>query len=504
MHIMITTWNQLIALLPILIISITIIIIMLSIAYGRNQFKHAVLTIIGLTLSGISSFNTIWKNQPAYSLDQLIYVDNYSVLYIVLIVIAGLSSTISVYTWLLCYPNTRRDEFFLLLLLSSMGGILLTMSNNLVTLFLGIELISLPLFGLIGYSFFQRSSIESSIKYVMLSGIASSFLLFGIALIYAETRCLSFMGIKEVLFIQSNSITTSFLQQSVLLTMTGLIMILVGFAFKLSAVPFHIWTPDIYQGSSAAVSMFLATGSKIAVISALIRFLLIFPSCYHKIFYIFLSVSACCSMLFGSIMAIQQNNIKRILAYSSITNSGYVLVMLLTSYVNYPIFIQEVIGIYFISYLFSIIGAFAIVNIISKFCIQKNLDTILIYQGLFWRVPTLSIIFTIIILSLAGIPMTLGFIGKFYLLLTGISNQLWFLTVIMVISSIISIIYYLKMIVNLYLPPIYSDNSNFDYNCLNDWFYNPNGMMIIFFSFIILVLGVYPQPMINLICLICK
>lgn len=488
-------WSQIITLLPVLIIGITIIIIILSISYRRDQFKHAVLAIIGLIISGISTFNIIRQEQNTCNIDQLLCIDNFSIFYIILILIANIISGLLVYKWLLHYPTDRRDEFYVLLLISSMGGVLLTMSNHLVTLFLGIELISLPLFGLIGYSVRQRRSIESSIKYFILSGISSSFLLFGIALIYAETSYLSFNGIKNILFSYNDSMSNSL--QFKLLVMTGLMMIMVAFSFKLSFVPFHLWTPDVYQGSSTAVSMYLTTSSKIAVISVLIRFLLILPDQYHKIFYIFLSGSACCSMLFGSVMATMQNNIKRILAYSSITNSGYLLIALITLHVNYSIN-QEAISIYLISYLFSNIGVFGVINIISTYYIRKDADTLCLYRGLFWKEPVLSIIFTIILLSLAGIPMTLGFIGKFYLLLTGISNQLWLLIMVMVISSIISIYYYLKIIINLFVSPENTINS-IDYSNLNRWVYSPSGIIVIITTIIILIFGLYPQPVINLI-----
>lgn len=495
---MMITWGQIIALLPILIIGTTIVIIMLSISYNRNQFKHAMFTIVGLILSGLSALSVIWKHQGTQHVTQLIYIDNFSVLYTVLILIASVASSILVYRWLLYYPTDRRDEFYLLLLLSSMGGVILTITDHLVMLFLGIELISLPLFGLVGYSVFQKSSIESSIKYIILSGISSSFFLFGIALIYAETSCLSFSGIKEILLICNNDYRNNVLQQSMLLQVTGLMMMMVGFSFKLSLVPFHLWIPDVYQSSSVSVSMYLATSSKIAIISVLIRFLLILPNQYYQIFYIFLSGSACCSMLFGSIMATQQNNIKRILAYSSITNSGYLLVALITPNENLLI-TQEVIGIYLISYLFSSIGAFGIVNIITTF--DNKSDTLSVYRGLFWREPILSIVFTIIILSLAGLPITLGFIGKFYLLLIGISNKLWLFIIIMIISSVISMLYYLKIIINLYVSPI--QHYNFDCNYTGNWCYSPNGIMIILSSVVVLVFGLYPQPMINLIYFMC-
>lgn len=501
---MLITWSEIISLLPLLIIGLTVVIIMLSVSYCRSQLRHVILTILGLSIVVIVLFSIVWRYQSIQNINQLIYIDNTSLLHMTLLIISSYASSLSAYTWLLRYPNNYRDEFYLLLLISSMGGILLTIANHLVILFLGIELISLPLLGLINFSFLKKSAIATSIKYLILSGISSAFLLFGIALVYAKTGCLSFFDIKATLLSCHTDDQDSF--QFILLMMTGLLMMMIGFGFKLSSVPFHSWAPDVYQIAPSVVSMYLATGSKIAVISVLMRFLLVLPEQYYKFLYVFLSISACCSMLFGSIVAIQQNNIKRILAYSSITSSGYLLVVLIVSNIDY-VMSQEAMGIYLINYLFSNIGAFGIISLISKSynsSIYEKINNPLLslYRGLFWRAPVLSVAFTIVILSLAGIPMTLGFIGKFYLLLIGINNHLWVLSSFILFSSIISIFYYLKMIINLYLSPIkyvcFNHNDAFEISL-----YNPTGVMVLVISFGIIIFGLYPQPIIGLINSIC-
>ncbi|WHL25211.1 MAG: NADH-quinone oxidoreductase subunit NuoN [Candidatus Blochmannia vicinus] len=485
---MIITWIQIIALLPVLIIGITIIIIMLSISYRRNLFLHALLTIFGLSVAIVSL--GIVQHQGVQNIFQSICIDNFAILYIILVLVSSLASAILAYNWLLSYPS-NRDEFYLLLLISSIGGMLLASTSHLGILFLGIELISLPLFGLIGYSFFKKFSLEASIKYIILSGISSSFILFGIALIYAATGCLSFTGISRVLHLITS-------HQSILLLIIGLGMVMVGFGFKLSLVPFHLWTPDVYQGASSSVSLYLTTSSKIAIISVLIRLFMIFPDQYNKIFYIFLSGTACCSTLFGNLMAIKQNNIKRVLAYSSIAHIGYTLIGVIAALQTNPMAL-EAIGVYLISYLLANIGAFGVIAIMSVFCADAyTTDVLLTYRGLFWRQPMLSVLFTIIILSLAGIPMTLGFIGKFYLFVLGVNSQLWWLTIFIAMSSVISIIYYLRIIINLYLNP--SRNClSINSNSTSSWIITPYGILVIIVSFFILFLGVYPRPMIYFI-----
>ncbi|ADV33868.1 NADH-quinone oxidoreductase subunit N [Candidatus Blochmanniella vafra str. BVAF] len=499
-------WDNMVILLPILIIGITIIVIMLSIAWNRGNLKHAIVTVVGLIVSVVLSFNMMvsTKNniQENSNIFQLVYVDNFSILHTVLVVFSSLASVISGYSWLLSYPNDRRDEFYLLLLLSTMGGVLLTITNHLVILFLGIELVSIPMCGLISYSVFQKRSIESGIKYIILSGVSSSFLLFGIAFIYCGSGSLSFIEIKELMLTYSNTKITCYQLSPMLLIVIGLSMMMVGIGFKLSFVPFHVWVPDVYQGASSSVSMYLATGSKVAVVSALIRFFLILPDQYNEILYIFLLSSACLSMLFGSIMAIQQRSIKRILAYASITNSGYLLAMLSTLYIN-TVIAQEAIHVYLISYLIANIGVFGIINMVSGSCVEKDnkdSDLIYLYDGLFWKSPVLSVMFTIIILSLAGIPLTFGFIGKFYLLLLGVSSKLWILTTFIIISSIISMCFYLKIMANLFRDySMKRSNIAIDFNFLSNWIYKIEGWMIIIMVIIILYCGLYPQ---SIICLI--
>ncbi|URJ23349.1 NADH-quinone oxidoreductase subunit NuoN [Blochmannia endosymbiont of Camponotus sp. C-003] len=487
---MLINWTQIILLLPVLIIGTTTVIIMLSIAYRRNLFLHTVLTILGFSISMIS-IGLVW-DQRVRNVLQLICVDNYSILYTILVLVSSLSSAVLAYKWLLNYPSNHRDEFYLLLLISSIGGILLTITNHLIILFLGIELISLPLFGLIGYSFFKKFSLEASIKYIILSGVSSSFILFGIALIYAATGFLSFTSISQLLRLH---IITS--NQPVLISSIGLGMMMVGFGFKLSLVPFHLWTPDVYQGAPSSISLYLTTSSKIAMIAVLTRLIMVFPDQYNQIFCIFLSSIACCSTLFGNLMAIKQDNIKRVLAYSSIAHTGYIFIGVIAVSQANPIAL-EMIGIYLISYVLTSIGAFGVISIMSFFYSKENanIDSLFVYRGLFWKNPVLSVLFTIIILSLAGIPMTLGFIGKFYLFVLGINSKLWWFTICIAMSNVISIFYYLRIIINLYRNPINRLNIN---SCsLFSWSVTPDGIIVIIVSFFILFLGLYPNPVIYL------
>src|SRR5471030_1869699 len=260
------TLQQLIALLPLLIVGLTVVVVMLSIAWRRNHFVNATLTVIGLNIALLSLF--IVGQVVPIEVTPLIRVDGYSMFYSALVLAASLATSTFAYPWLAGYPG-NRDEFYLLVLIAAMGGILLACSNHLASMFLGIELISLPLFGLFGYAYRQKRSLEASIKYMLLSAAASSFLLFGMALLYAQSGNLSFVALGR------NLADGVMLHQPLLLA--GLGMMIVGLGFKLSLVPFHLWTPDVYQGAPAPVSTFLATASKIAIFAVVMRLFLYAP-----------------------------------------------------------------------------------------------------------------------------------------------------------------------------------------------------------------------------------
>ncbi|NMC22660.1 MAG: NADH-quinone oxidoreductase subunit NuoN, partial [Serratia sp.] len=338
------TLQNLIALLPLMIVGLTVVVVMLSIAWRRDHFLNATLTVIGLNVALLSLYY-VGQAGPQ-DVTPLLRIDGYSMFYIGLVLLASLATSTFAYPWLAGYPD-NREEFYLLVLIAAMGGILLACSNHLASMFLGIELISLPLFGLIGYAYRQKRSLEAAIKYMLLSAAASSFLLFGMALLYAQSGDLSFAALGK------NLADGVMLHQPLLLA--GLGMMIVGLGFKLSLVPFHLWTPDVYQGAPAPVSTFLATASKIAIFAVVMRLFLYAPVADSEAIRIVLGIIAFCSILVGNIMAISQNNIKRLLGYSSIAHLGYLLVALIA--VQTHQLSMETVGVYLAGYLFSSLGA---------------------------------------------------------------------------------------------------------------------------------------------------
>ncbi len=475
------TPQHLIALLPLLIVGLTVVVVMLSIAWRRNHFFNATLSVVGLNVALLS----LWFVGHAGAMDvtPLMRVDGYAMLYTGLVLLASLATCTFAYPWLEGYSD-NKEEFYLLVLIAALGGILLANANHMASLFLGIELISLPLFGLVGYAFRQKRSLEASIKYTILSAAASSFLLFGIALVYAQSGDLSFVAIGK-------NLGKEVLHEPLLLA--GLGLMIVGLGFKLSLVPFHLWTPDVYQGAPAPVSTFLATASKIAIFGVLMRLFLYAPVGNSEAVRVVLGVIAFVSIIFGNLMALSQTNIKRLLGYSSIAHLGYLMVALIA--LRGGQMSMESVGVYLAGYLFSSLGAFGVVSLMSSPYRGPDAESLYSYRGLFWHRPILSAVMTVMMLSLAGIPMTLGFIGKFYILAVGVQANLWWLTGAVVVGSAIGLYYYLRVAVSLYLNAPQQLNRDAPSN----WAYSAGGIVVLISALLVLVLGIYPQPLISIV-----
>ncbi|MXP56103.1 NADH-quinone oxidoreductase subunit NuoN [Pantoea sp. Mhis] len=482
---MVINTQEFIALLPIIIISLTVILVMLSISLRRNHCISATLTITGF----IFALFSLWFVQKVSPIDVtlLFHIEHQSVFYVMLIMLSSIATCIFAYPWLTNFTSNNKDEFYLLVLVASIGATVLVNSNHFIALFIGIELISIPLFGLIGYILSQKYSLEATLKYMILSAVASSFLIFGIGLIYTDTGSLSLLDFGK--HIDKN------LQPLLLI---GLGMMIIAFGFKLSLVPFHIWTPDVYQGTATPALVFLTTANKIAVFGIMMHLFTKSPIINNEVIFIILSIISFVSILFGNLMALLQTNIKRLLGYSSISHFGYIMITLLTEKLKYAP--SETSNIYLVSYLLANIGAFGIISLMSSiYHGLLDVDSLNSYRGLFWSRPILSIIMTIMMFSLAGLPITLGFIGKFYILIATINTHLWWLTAAVVIGSAIGLYYYLRIIICLYRTSskLYICN-----NTISNTIYLLPKILIYISTLLIILLGIYPNPLINLIKLI--
>jgi NADH-quinone oxidoreductase subunit N len=324
-----------------------------------------------------------------------------------------------------------REEFPLLLLIASFGAVVLAASNNFITLFLGLETMTLAMIGMIAYPRFRAQAGEAALKYLVLSGMSSAFLLFGIGLIEFCTGSLDFS--RNLGWVAPDVASRT-------LAIAGLAMIGIGAAFKLSVVPFHIWVPDIYGGAPAPSGAFLAVIAKIAPLAVLIRILGQAPVPADMVTVI--TVIAMLSMLAGNLLALLQENFKRLLGYSSIAHLGYLLVAILAAG-NIG---RAAAVFYLVTYALTMIAAFGAVSALSDATAQNDGASIAGLSGLFWRRPVAACVITLALLSLARVPPAIGFIAKMYLFAACIHTQLWYLTSVMVVSSVIGLFYYLNII----------------------------------------------------------
>ncbi|XBC40894.1 MAG: NADH-quinone oxidoreductase subunit N [Buchnera aphidicola (Nurudea yanoniella)] len=479
---MMITSEQLIVLCPFLILLLTVITIILLISYYRNHFSIFLCSIIGLVFTLLFLY-IVQKNIPI-DITILFHIDKYSFLYILVVIVSSIISCIFSY-FALKNSHYNKEEFYLLLVLSTIGCISLIISNHMFSLFIGMELIFLPTLGLISYTYYKKRSLEAALKYMILSCSISVLALFGIALVYSITGSLTFSSVIYECVVSSLSPNYIFL--------CGLGLIILSFFFKLSVFPFHIWISDVYEGTEPTVLMYFSTAVKIAVFSVFFKIFIFLTFFNVKFFHIVFEVISCCSIIFGSFMALFQTNIKRFLGYSSISQFGYLLILLLSSK-NFD-FSLEAVGIYLISYFLSSIGIFGLISVLSNLNYTWKCDFIKFYHGLFWKNSVLSTILSIFLFSFSGIPITIGFIGKFYILSLIIRENLWLLGIMFLIGSILGIYSYLSIVTKFYLyPQVFSKEDKivldiYSKNCI---------LFLLAISLLILVLGIYPNLIIGI------
>ena len=466
------TERDFLCLTPFLIIAIAPVVIMVVVSVLRN-YK----VVYGFSvLSLLAAFGSIFFVLPSipHAIEPLVILDAYSMFFLGIIIISALLVTFLSYDYIKRLEGVR-EEYYIIIFTSTLGAALLTVANHFVLFFLGIETLSVSLYILIAFQRSKTNSIEAGIKYLILASVSSAFLLFGMALIYAAFGTMQFGEIVATLVIH---------QPLSPLVLSGFGMMMVGIGFKLALVPFHMWTPDVYQGAPAPVSAYIATVSKGAVMAILIRFFFILKGFSNQYLFVAISGIAILSMFVGNILAIRQKNIKRLLGYSSIANMGYLIIILLTGSAKG---IQASI-FYMISYFITTIGAFSVITLLSSS--EYEAEKIEDFKGLFWKRPGIAIVFTLSLLSLAGIPLTAGFIAKFYVILEGMKAGLMVLIISMIINSVIGLYYYLRIITTLF-------STASETNLPELSFFGNITLAIIAVS--ILLLGIYPGWLIDII-----
>jgi NADH-quinone oxidoreductase subunit N len=335
-------------------------------------------------------------------------------------------------------PQERREEFFAMTFVAVLGSSVLASTGHFVSFFLGLEILSVSLYVLIALPLERKESTEAGIKYLILASASAAFLLFGGALIYGETGVLDFAGWA------ARAESGAALRP---LFVLGVSLMMVGIGFKLAVVPFHIWTPDVYQGAPAPSAALIATISKGGMLAFLLRFFWIVDIRRFPSLVLAFSLIAGASMIAGNLLALRQNRIKRILAYSSISHLGYLLVAFLAG----GAVGIEAAAFYLVAYIVTMTAAFGSVAMLSP--AGADADSLEDYRGLFWRRPGTASVLTLAMLSLAGIPLTAGFLGKFYIAQAAVSSSLWTLVIILVATSVIGLYYYLRVLVAMYARP---------------------------------------------------
>lgn len=420
------------ALLPYTLLAAASMVVILLIAFRQS---HTVIQVVGFVLmcGVIAALLKVRAILPV-SILPLFQVDGFALLFTGLlvfsVVIVGLFSFI--------YFEEREEnpkEYYILLFLATLGAAILTISRHFISLFIGLELLSVSLYALIAYLRNRNNAVEAGMKYLVLAAISSAFLLFGMALIYMDTGSMEFAAIAK-------NITSSPGQSALFITGIGVMIVAIG--FKLALVPFHLWAADVYEGAPTPVTAFIATASKIGVFAVLLRFALAINLQHYPLAVTIFSVIAIASMVVGNLLALQQQNIKRLLAYSSIAHFGYLLVAFLPGDAAGV----EVAVFYLLSYSITLLSAFGVVTLLSTRV--KDAGDLTIYRGLFWKKPLMAAVLTMALLSLAGIPLTAGFLAKFFVLTSGVREHVWLPVIVLVLTSVIGLYYYLRVIGTLF------------------------------------------------------
>ncbi len=434
------TLQDLISTLPLLILSASILTVMLVTAFKRSHKLTFGLTIIGLVLS-LASLPFASHGLP-HPVTPLLVVDGFAIFYIALVLITSLVVVVISYNYMDKVAG-NKDEYYLLILLAALGATTLTVSDHFVSFFLGLEILSIALYTLIGYTRFQHHRVEAAIKYLILAAAAAAFLLFGMALVYIVFGTMHFM------------------------------------------VPFHMWAPDVYQGAPAPVTAFVATVSKGGIFALMLRLFAHVPLTAGSALWNIVAVIAIASMLVGNVLPLTQNNVKRILAYSSIAQFGYLLVPFLAGK-----FLASSMTFYLVVYIVSLLMAFGVISLLSE--PQKEFEDLETYRGLLRQRPGYAVLLTLSLMSLASLPPTGGLVGKIFLAAAGVKAALWLPLAALVIGTIIGVFYYLRIVITMFRQADVEDRTTISVS-------RGANVVLALLGVLIILLGIYPTPLVHII-----
>lgn len=437
-------------LLPEIIIVLTGIVIILGDGKGVLQYAPTIGLIAAL-------FSTMLVSDP------------YAVFFKIAII--GLSLMIV----LISIP--ARAEYFAFILFAAVGMMIMAGSLDLITIYVGLELMAISIYILVGISKTEPLSNEAAVKYFLLGLLATAFLLYGISFAYGFFGTTNLVLIKDIL--QNNGVGNSGY-------VLAMVLLAVAFGFKIAAVPFHMWTPDVYQGAPTPVAAFMSVGPKLATFAVLGRVFIYSLSALKVEWTIVFTVISLLTMTVGNVVAIAQTNMKRMLAYSSIAHAGYCLMGIASNN-------MASVLLYLIGYLFMNVGAFSVIIFLNKNGISgAELDD---FSGLNERYPGIALLMSIFLLSLAGVPPTAGFVGKFYVFTAAIKSNYILLTIVGVLDSVIALYYYLRVIVYMYMRE--GDGGMGGWGDVNRS--EPLLLVLGIAVIAVLVIGVYPEPVMSFV-----
>lgn len=432
------TGTDYLRILPEIIMTVAGTLIMLIEGWLGSENKKSNLSIFTFVAFVAAMVAAIAANgEPGVSYSGMFIVDGFATFFRVLVIAVGILSLLSA-TQYLKREHAESSEYYALLLFSVTGQCVMAAANELIMVFIGLEISSIATYILAGYLRDDKRNNEAALKYFLLGSFATAFLLYGIAWIYGTTGSTNLEVIRTAL-------ATSASNTNVILAGTAAALMFVGFAFKVSAAPFQIWAPDVYEGAPAPVTLFMSAGPKAVAFAVFLR---VFMTAFAPItdrWEPFVWTSALLTMIVGNFAALLQTNIKRLLAYSSIAHAGYVMVAIAA---------HNQIGIaaamfYLAAYALMNIGAFAVVTHFSrqgeKFVNIEDL------AGLGWKQPVTAGLFAIFLLSLIGVPLTAGFFGKFYIFRAALNANLVWLAILGLLNSAVAAYYYLRILVVMYM-----------------------------------------------------
>ncbi|MGG4493320.1 NADH-quinone oxidoreductase subunit NuoN [Brevibacillus reuszeri] len=433
-----------------IILGFATLLSLLDLFAGKRLGKQVIgwLSLVGVVLAAVFVFVNVNTLEKPYSyMADMIRIDDYGNAFKLLFLAGTAFALLISLSYLKKGDVQHSGEYYYLLLTGLLGAMVMASSADLITLFVGLELLSLSSYVLVGLRKKSLQSNESAFKYVVSGGIATAITLFGMSYIYGLT------GTTHIYEI-SMRLAEAGMAGYQFLVYVAFAFLVVGLAFKISAAPFHMWTPDVYQGAPTPITAFLAVVSKAAGFSLLFRVVMIsffnVTDGVGRFFFqegsLYLGLMAAASMIIGNTMALRQTNVKRMMAYSGIAQAGYLLVPFVPPT---TLFFSEVI-FYLFAYLLVSFGAFAVIMVVAQ---EQQTEDLKGFAGLYHRSPIMAVAMSIFLLSLAGIPVTAGFFGKFYLFMGALAQENYWLSAIMIVTSVISYYYYFGIIRQMYMRP---------------------------------------------------